>query len=356
MRSLTARVAPGLFALSLSAAACGGGTGPTAPVVATATAAPAMTGTTMPSPAPSTAAGLPSFATNEALVVFALRTDLGGGIYVMRLDGTGRQRIGTDGPAGIHKAPDWSPDGQDVVFVEENAGDLLISHLDGSPTDVVEACRDLVCDDPAWSPDGTRIAFTSNESKEGVEGPSASSIQVLTVATGAVASVIRLERPLLAQAARWSPDGTQLVIQVDRLDGEAYETGAAIAVVPVAGGELQYLTGFDVFAGSPDWGWTSNEIVFAVDLAGFQAVPPADDVAWELFAINPDGTGLRQVTSLGGGARLHAPRWSPDGLTILAKQYDHNAGGSRLVDPKTGAVTPWLTGLDEARPLIRPVP
>jgi Tol biopolymer transport system component len=110
-----------------------------------------------------------------------------------------------------------------------------------------------------------------------------------------------------------------------------------------------------VFAGSPDWSWTSNEIVYAVDLAGLQRTPPADGVAWELFGIQPDGSGLRQITTLGGGARLHAPRWAPDGRSIEAKQYDHNAGGGRLIDPASGAVSAWLTGLEEARPLVRPV-
>jgi hypothetical protein len=31
-------------------------------------------------------------------------------------------------------------------------------------------------------------------------------------------------------------------------------------------------------------------------------------------------------------------------------------GGGRPIDPTTGEVAPFLTGLDETRPLIRPVP
>jgi Tol biopolymer transport system component len=176
------------------------------------------------SPTPTEPAALPSFAADERLLLFALRTDLGGGVFVMRPDGSGRRQLATDAMPGIYRSPDWSPDGQRVAFVEENAGQILIAHLDGSPTEVLEACRNRVCDDPAWSPDGTRIAFTSNEITEGIDAPTASEILVLTLATGAVASAVRLERPLLAQAARWSPDGTKLVIQVDRLDDEAYET------------------------------------------------------------------------------------------------------------------------------------
>jgi len=336
-----------------SPAASTSNTGPTSPAEATAV----PTSTTPPGRTAAPTTGLPVFAQDEPLVMFALRTDLGGGIFVMHPDGTNRAQLATDVLPGVHKAPDWSPDGQHVVFVafvDEQVSGLRIAHLDGSPTDVVDACRERVCDDPAWSPDSTRIAFTVNESKKGVEAPSASSIMVLTLATGEVQSVVRLERPILAQAARWSPDGSQLVIQVDQMDDEAFETGAAIAVVQLAGGEPRYLTAFDVYAGSPDWSWTRDEIVYAVDLAGFQRTPPGDDIAWELFAVKPDGTGLRQITTLGAGARLHAPRWAPSGASIFAKQYDHNAGGGRLVDPVTGAVTAFLTGLEEARPLMRP--
>jgi Tol biopolymer transport system component len=361
MRAPSARIGAFLIAAAFVSGACGGAapatpaaSAPTPTVDASPSAEPAASVSTSSSaPAPT---GLPTFADDEPLLVFALRTDLGGGIFVMRPDGTGRQQLATDAAPGLYRSPAWSPDGRRVAFVEENAGKILIAHLDGSPTELLDACRERVCDDPAWSPDGTRIAFTVNESTEGVVAPSASSIMVVTLASGAVEPAVRLERPLLAQAARWSPDGEELVIQVDRMDDEADETGAAIATVPASGGEPRYLTEFDVFAGSPDWGWTSNEIVYDLSLAGLQRTPPDESVGWELFGIKPDGSGLRQITSLGGGARLLAPRWTPDGRTIVAKQYDHNAGGGRLVDPGTGAVTPWVTGLEEARPLVRPLP
>lgn len=341
----------------LMVAACGGSTPSPAPVTsAPFTAAPPTSEVSRtPTSAPSGVAGLPKFADDEPLLLFSLRTDLGGGVFVMRPDGTGRQQLATDTAPGIYKAPDWSPDGKDVAFIEENVGQILIAHLDGSPTEILEACRTGVCDNVAWSPDGTRLAFTRLETTEGVDGPSASEIQVLTLATGAVTTAVRLERPLLADVARWSPDGSQLVIQVDRMDEAAYETGAAIAIVDAAGGEPQYLVDFEVFAGNADWSWATGEIVYEVGLLGLQRTPPDDSVAFDLFAIQPDGSGARQVTHLANGGRLHSPRWTRDGLSILAKQFDHMAGGGRLVDAVTGTVEPFMTGLNETRPLIRPV-
>lgn len=341
----------------LLVASCGGSTPSPTPVTSVPfTAAPPTSGvSSSPTSVPSEGAGLPTFADAEPLLLFSLRTDLGGGVFVMRPDGTGRQQLATDTAPGTYKAPDWSPDGKRVAFIEENAGQILIAHLDGSPTEVLEACRTGYCDNVAWSPDGTRLAFTRLETTEGGNGPSASEIQVLTLATGAVSTAVRLERPLLADIARWSPDGTQLVIQVDRMDEEAFETGAAIAIVDAAGGEPRYLVDFEVFAGDPDWSWATGEISYSVGLLGLQRNPPDDAVAFDLFAIRPDGTGARQVTRLTNGGRLHAPRWTPDGLSLLAKQFDHMAGGGRLVDAMTGEVEPFVTGLDETRPLVRPV-
>lgn len=318
-----------------------------------ATVSPDPTSSASPAPSPA-ASALPGFADDEPLLLFALRTDLGGGIFVSAADGSDRRQLATDVLPGVHKAPDWSPDGQHFVFVDETVGSLLIGHLDGSPTDVIETCLEGVCDHPAWAPDGTRLAFTRYEITDGVTAPSASRIDVLTLETGTVETAIRLERPLLADSPRWSPDGSELVIQVDRMDAEAFETGAAIAVVPAAGGKPRYLTSFETFAGSPDWSRTSHEIVYAVDLQDLQRTSPGDDVAFDLFTVRSDGTGERRITSLPNGGRLHSPRWTPGGATLIAKQFDHMAGGSRLVDPATGAVEPFVFGLDETRPIPRP--
>jgi Tol biopolymer transport system component len=358
--SQAARIGSTLVVALFISAACGSAA-PTTPAAtaavatSTATAAPtAPAAHVTPVPSPQASARLPAFAAHEPLVLFALRTDLGGGIFVMRPDGTGRTQLATDVLPGVHKRPDWSPDGTKVVFIDETTGRMWIAHLDGSPTEAVATCDVPGCDYPRWSPDGKRIAYSRAEGQPDAP-PTAVGIEVIDLGSGTVTKVVRLERPLLADVPAWSPDGREIAFEVDRMDADANETGAAIAVVTAAGGDVRYLTRFESFAGVPDWGWTTNEILYDISLSGFQRTPPADSVSWDLFGIKPDGTEARRITSLQGGARLLAPHWTPDGRSIIAKQYDHNAGGGRKVDPVTGVVSAYLTSLDEARPLLRPI-
>jgi Tol biopolymer transport system component len=234
-------------------------------------------------------------------------------VFLLRPDGTDIVQLATDVP-GVLKHPDWSPDGRHVVFIDEVTGRMWVGHLDGSPSTPLAPCDTPGCDYPVWSPDGTRIAFSRSEFTPGVEGPpSALSIQVLDLASGAVSTAIRLERPLLADVPRWSPDGTQLVIGVDRFDEEGYETGAAIAILPATGGELRYLTEFERFGYYPDWNRATGQVVFSIEVIGFQRDPGPEADTWDLFLIGSDGTGLRQLTDGPTGNASGIPPGRPTG-------------------------------------------
>jgi hypothetical protein len=83
-------------------------------------------------------------------------------VYVMNEDGTGVRRV-TTSPQN-HEQPDWSPDGRDLIFIEERQGtlsqaDIFVVRNDGTNRRRITESegRD---DWPAFSPDGTRIVFT----------------------------------------------------------------------------------------------------------------------------------------------------------------------------------------------------
>jgi Tol biopolymer transport system component len=72
-------------------------------------------------------------------------------LYLVRPDGKGIRSL------TLGRSPDWSPDGQSLVFVSE--GDLYVVGRDGSGRRRLSRTRVSEAH-PSWSPDGKKIAFT----------------------------------------------------------------------------------------------------------------------------------------------------------------------------------------------------
>jgi TolB protein len=93
-----------------------------------------------------------------------------GGIYTMNPDGSNR----TLAIAPVSDEPDWSPDGTKMVYRRLPPGqghpDIFVANADGSnPVNLSARFSGKSADrtnpwesEPAWSPDGTKIAFSSN--------------------------------------------------------------------------------------------------------------------------------------------------------------------------------------------------
>jgi Tol biopolymer transport system component len=255
----------------------------------------------------------------------------GGGdtLYTMRQDGSDvrRLRLGVDGSA---ISPDWSPDGRRVVFVVPNLDgvqSIWVADADGANARELIPCRAgcLSLDYPAWSPDGNSVAFTHYDADPPPTAgpPAADSIRTLDLRTRRQRVIARSSFPQLLDLPRWSPDGTQLVVQIDRFDPDGNETGSRIAIVNVRSGRVRALTPFSRFAFHPDWSSRGNLIVFST--YDFFVDPPAGRTS-NIFTIHSDGSHERNLTRLAtGNVRVAQPTFTPDGKSITFT-YENESG------------------------------
>src|SRR5207248_2325657 len=134
-----------------------------------------------------------------------------------------------------------SPDGKSFVFVSDSAGnsDIYLKRVDGQ--NASNLTKDSSADDtqPAFSPDGERIAFRSERNGGGifVMGASGESVRRLTD---------------FGFNPAWSPDGTEIVFSSEGADNPYTRTSTAnLSIVNVGRGEVRPLSRAD--AVQPSW-------------------------------------------------------------------------------------------------------
>jgi Tol biopolymer transport system component len=268
------------------------------------------------------------------------------GIYAINPDGTGATflvddygNFGTDEPA-------WSPDGRRLAFISGRhkayglAGENAVYVMNADGSGLTRLTNSLAGESwPAWSPNGTRIAFarwTCMNPQCTQQGYSA----VYTMnADGS--GVTRLTDPVgIGEDAKpsWSPDGARIVF-VRGTDS----TLSDLYVMNADGSNVIRLTNGQFAVGTPAWSPDGLRIAYA------RASIYIGD--FDIYVMNTDGSNVRQLTS--GPAVDLFPSWSPDGERIAfssegrssgnAQIYLMNADGSgltRVTDDPFGATEP----------------
>jgi TolB protein len=142
---------------------------------------------------------------------------------------------------------------------------------------------------PAWSPDGTRLAYVSFEARKPI-------VYVHTLATGQRKAVAEFRGSNSAPA--WSPDGTQLAVTLTR-DG-----GSQIYLIAATGGESRRLTQSSGIDTEPVFAPDGASIYFTSDRGGSP----------QIYRMNVADGSTSRVTF--GSTYNVSPRVSPDGALL----------------------------------------
>ena len=210
----------------------------------------------------------------------------------------------------IHRAY-WSPTGTHLLTAERERApgsklEAVVRAADGSMRVLVSDPAREPDDWPIWSPDGSRVAYTSRSQLFVVNRDGTNHVQVNADSAYAI-------------DPHWSPQG-DWIVYLGQVDGE-------IGVVRVrpdgAGRQMVRVTGPNT-ASHPRFSPDGRRIAFVESNA--------------IWVMNADGTGLTAITSTPSEGD-DSPRWSPDGRYLA---HDTDAGsywGVAVVDVASGVRT-----------------
>ncbi len=254
-----------------------------------------------------------------------------GGVFLFasRIDGTDEIQVADmEG-----NRPAWSPDGSRIAFqtvgvdgrfdiwtVELSSGDLNdLTRYDGD----FAGGQDLAPDEsPAWSPDGRRIVFSSSGTGEG-------DLYLVDADGSHLERLTSTDEP--DREPDWSPDGTRIAFS------RITPTGTELWVVDLADGAETRLT---VPVGRDEgarWSPDGTRIAFT----RFPFASSGEEPSHDLFVMDADGSNVVQLTDTPFNEL--DPTWSPDGRELAFARDEGlvrltlDTGAELPIDPGEGS-------------------
>jgi Tol biopolymer transport system component len=240
----------------------------------------------------------PTLSPDGTTVVYAARSASGRlAIYSQRVGGRNATAI-IDDPQHDHGAPAFSPDGSQIAFHRSDAtGGIFVAGATGeSVRRVTESGFD-----PAWSPDGKQIAFATEEVGEPASRLGESTLFVVDAAGGPPRKAVDGD----AVQPAWSPSG-RYIVYWSNIGGQR-----DLFTVASAGGARTALTADRAIDWSPIWSPDGRFVYFSSDRGtamNLWRIPVDDSTGRATGDPEPVTTGVQAAAGL--------PRLSRDGSRL----------------------------------------